>query len=482
MTRGSVKNACGQETIGCGLFVRRIESAAVPASVTQVFSEQKYASILGGNNAYRESNRFSTWAAEPVEIFEVGPGRKAVFSRLAEILARYELRGSSGESIPAGMFCCGWIGYFGYELGRSIEKVPASAVDDLGLPVIRLSFYDRAVCFDHNTKTWFLSALRMPDDTEPVEAKLDHLASLVKQAEGVVVREYPAGQLDDIDVSKLRCNMNREYYFGALKRIRKYIYDGDVYQINFSQRFECDYTSDAIDLYHWQNEYNPSPYAAYVDAGDFAIVSASPEMFVTIADGIISTKPIKGTRPRLGNAAGAEEINQRNFTELVESEKDQAELNMIIDLERNDLTRICEYGSIKVVQPRTIEAYPTVFHAVATIEGRLREGRLATGFCDILKAMFPGGSITGAPKIRSMEIIDELEPTARSVYTGSIGFLGVDGTASLNIAIRTVIVKGKSAYVQTGGGIVADSDPNSEWEETITKARALLAGIAAVNA
>ena len=203
-------------------------------------------------------------------------------------------------------------------------------------------------------------------------------------------------------------------------------------------------------------------------------------MFITIEGDNISTKPIKGLGPR---QKGSDATNQVNFTELVESEKEQAELNMIIDLERNDLTRICRYGTIKVTQPRTIEAYPTVYHAVATIEGKLHRRGLDRGdeFCEILKAMFPGGSITGAPKIRSMEIIDELEPTQRGAYTGSIGFISVDGNACLNIAIRGVIITGKTAYVQTGGGIVADSDADAEWDETITKARALLAGIAAVN-
>jgi para-aminobenzoate synthetase component 1 len=171
-------------------------------------------------------------------------------------------------------------------------------------------------------------------------------------------------------------------------------------------------------------------------------------------------------------------VDNRNFDELLNSEKEQAELNMIIDLERNDLARICKPGTRNVVQPRTIEGYPTVFHAVATVAGRLKK---EITFCDILKAMFPGGSITGAPKIRSMEIIDETEPTARGVYTGCIGFLGIDGSVCLNIAIRTIIIRDNMALVQTGGGIVADSDPQAEWAETITKARALLAGINSVQ-
>jgi para-aminobenzoate synthetase component 1 len=276
--------------------------------------------------------------------------------------------------------------------------------------------------------------------------------------------------------------MSKDYYLRAIAKIKHYIYEGDIYQVNFSQRFECDFDSRPIDLFHWQNYYNPSPYAAYVDAGEFQIVSASPEMFITIRDGAISTKPIKGTRPRLNQAGSADSItrqlNAKSLDELLHSEKEQAELNMIIDLERNDVAKICEPGTRKVVQPRTIEDYPTVFHAVATVAGRLRRD---VTFCDVLKAMFPGGSITGAPKIRSMEIIDETEPTARGVYTGSIGFIGIDSAVCLNIAIRTIIITNHRAYAQTGGGIVADSNPQAEWDETITKAKALIAGITATQ-
>jgi para-aminobenzoate synthetase component 1 len=273
-------------------------------------------------------------------------------------------------------------------------------------------------------------------------------------------------------------NIGRDDYIRAIERIKRYIRDGEVYQVNLSQRFEHAFEGRPIDLFHWQNRYNPSPYAAYLDAGGHQIVSASPEMFIDIRDGRIQTKPIKGTRPRLeGDDPDSRETNARHLRELLNSPKEQAELNMIVDLQRNDLSRICTPGTRTVTQPRTIETHPTVFHAVATIAGQLRPD---VGFTDVLQAVFPGGSITGAPKIRAMEIIDEMEPTARGVYTGSIGFIGLDGTACLNIAIRTVIITARKAFVQAGGGIVADSDPQAEWQETVTKARALLAGIEAV--
>ncbi len=320
--------------------------------------------------------------------------------------------------------------------------------------------------------------MQLPDDVEEPQAKLAGLESLLAESQKISVPPPLPADLDNIDFSQIQCNMDKSYYLEAVEKIKRYIYDGDVYQINFSQRFECDYTAGPIELFHWQNYYNPSPYAAYIDGGDFHIVSASPEVFITIADGVISTKPIKGTRPRVSDTRQGKQVNAKNFDELVNSEKEQAELNMIIDLERNDVARICKPGTRKVVQPRTIESYPTVFHAVATVAGELREG---VCLCDCLKAMFPGGSITGAPKIRSMEIIDETEPTERGVYTGSIGFIGIDGSVCLNIAIRTIIIKNQKAYAQTGGGIVADSEPEAEWQETITKARALLAGITATQ-
>jgi para-aminobenzoate synthetase component 1 len=308
------------------------------------------------------------------------------------------------------------------------------------------------------------------------------LEQWLKESQKNHIQQPEPADLETIDFSHIRCNMNKDYYLRTVEKIKRYIYDGEVYQINFSQRFECEYDAKAIKLFHWQNYYNPSGYAAYIDGGNFHIVSTSPEMFITINDGLIRTKPIKGTRRRINetvrNRSEVKQINKDNFNELLYSDKERAELNMIIDLERNDVAKICRPGTRKVIQPRTIESYPTVFHAVATVAGQLRN---EITFCDILKAMFPGGSITGAPKIRSMEIIDETEPTARGVYTGSIGYIGIDGSVCLNIAIRTIIIKNYKAYAQTGGGIVADSDPQAEWAETITKARALLAGIKATQ-
>jgi len=467
--------------IVCRLRCREIHASANLHGLCEVFARLESASILGGNQARADAGRFSYFAAQPKEIFEFGTGQEDPFGKLQRTLAKYKLEKDNDINLPRGIFRGGWIGYFSYELGRYIERLPAAAVDDIGLPLFRLCFYDRFIAYDHLEKSFWLIALGLPDDTKEPEEKLAALENLLAESQRIRVPQPATADLDNIDFSQVRSNMDKNYYLRTVEKIKRYIYDGEVYQINFSQRFECDYNARVIELYHWQNSYNPSPCASYINAGGFQIVSASPEMFITIADGVIQTKPIKGTRPRLDEtveaALQAKQINARNFNELLCSEKEQAELNMIIDLERNDVARICRPGTRSVVQPRTIETYPTVFHAVATVAGRLRE---EITFCDVLKALFPGGSITGAPKIRSMEIIDETEPTARGVYTGSIGFIGIDGSACLNIAIRTIIIKGHKAYAQAGGGIVADSDPEAEWAETIVKARALIAGINSV--
>ncbi len=480
MTTGTVVET--YKNIICKLHYKKISAPADLPALSEIFAGQTNASILGGNISKKDADRFSYWAAESKELFEFRAGQKDPFGKLHKALTKYNLEPDpirnaqyAGTKLPKGIFCGGWIGYFSYELGRYIEKLPETTIDDLQMPLIRLCFYDRLIAYDHLKNNFWLIAVELPDDCETTQDKFSGLEKILSQAQKVHMPQSAPADLENIDFSRIQCNMDKDYYLQMLNKIRRYIYDGDVYQINFSQRFECDYTAGAIDLFHWQNHYNPSPYSAYIDGGDFHIVSASPEMFITITDGIIETKPIKGTRPHIEND---DRTNKENFNELLVSEKEKAELNMIIDLERNDIARICIPGTRKVTQPRTIETYPTVFHAVATVAGKLRS---EITFCDILKAMFPGGSITGAPKIRSMEIIDETEPTARGVYTGSIGYIGLDGSACLNIAIRTIIIKNQKAFAQTGGGIVADSEPQAEWDETITKARALLGGIKATQ-
>ena len=261
---------------------------------------------------------------------------------------------------------------------------------------------------------------------------------------------------------------DRATYLATVGRVLDYIAAGDVFQVNLSQRFTAWGRPEPLDLYLRLKAESPAPFAAFLRWDDLAVVSASPEWFYQTRGDLIVTRPIKGTRPR-GRDLDAD---ARLAAELSASPKDRAELIMIVDLERNDLGRVCQYGSIRVRDPLKVESFAQVHHLVATIEGRLRP---EIGPIDVIRAVFPGGSITGAPKIRAMEIIDELEPNRRSLYTGAIGYLSRGGSSAFNIAIRTILVEGERASFQVGGGIVADSDPEAEYEETLAKGRGLLA-------
>jgi para-aminobenzoate synthetase component 1 len=315
-----------------------------------------------------------------------------------------------------------WIGYLSYDLGRLFEKIPARSVDDLGLPLFVFTYCRPA-----------------PDRLPGFEA------------------DY--GRSD----APLKSNFTREQYEKAVRKSLQYIADGDVFQVNLAQRFVAGVAAPPAEIYQRLVRQSPAKYGAYLAYDDFAILSNSPELFLRVTpDRQIITRPIKGTRP----------FGDRMEAELRDSLKDQAELNMIVDLERNDLGRICRIGSIEVTQPREIEAHPTVYHGVATIRGELRED---IGLVDLLRATFPGGSVTGAPKIRAMEIIDELEPVRRSVYCGAIGYLDAKGTIELSVAIRIMIAKEGKIYISVGGGIVADSQPAAEYEETLVKAKAMFA-------
>jgi para-aminobenzoate synthetase component 1 len=261
---------------------------------------------------------------------------------------------------------------------------------------------------------------------------------------------------------------SREQYLRGVERVREYIRAGDIFQANLSQRFEAKLAEPAFDLYERLRARNPAPFAAYFDIGDAAIVSASPERFLLLSGNRVETRPIKGTSPRGTTPRHDSAIG----TLLAESEKDRAENVMIVDLLRNDLSKVCRDHTVEVPELCRIERYATVHHLVSTVVGQLRPG---VGAVDLLRATWPGGSITGAPKVRAMEIIAELEPTRRGVYTGSLGFLSFGGAMDTSIAIRTFVVKEGRAYFQAGGGVVADSEPEREYEETLDKARGMVA-------
>ncbi len=390
------------------------------------------------------------------------------FDTVDDLLKRYSLD-TPENSIP---FVGGAVGYFSYDLCHFIERLPKTAVDDLQLPECYLAFYDSVVAFNHLTGQTYLVATGFPELEEAkrrrrAEEKLEEMKDRLlnkPQLDSIEELLTPATTPADI---VLKSNFTREEYLKVLETTIEYIRAGDIFQANISQRFEADLPVSPYELYQQLRRINPAPFANYFNFDEVTVVGASPERFLKVSGDWVQTRPIKGTRPRGKTPAEDEALAQ----ELLASEKDRAENIMIVDLERNDLGRICRYGTVKVTEMAILETYPTVFHLTSTVEGRLRPGKNRV---DLLKATFPGGSITGAPKVRAMEIIDELEPTRRSVYTGSLGYLSFTEEMDIDIVIRTMIIKDGRAYFQVGGGIVYDSEPEAEYEETLDKARALI--------
>ena len=370
---------------------------------------------------------------------------------LRELMAGYAVENGSG--IP---FVGGAVGFLAYDYGRQIEVIPDQTVDDREMPDLHFGFYDGIAALNHQTGELSLIALGIRADEDVVIAELQAIV------ESAVVRTNPAPPQH----GGWEWNIERGAYLQAVECVRAYIASGDVYQVNLSQRAKCRYEGCPVQLYQALRAGNPAPYSALIRSDAFTVLSTSPEQFLRKQGRQIETRPIKGTRPR---GASAEE-NARNAEALRTSEKDRAELLMIVDLERNDLGRVAEFGSVHVEQLYYQEHYARVIHQTAQVKATLAEGQ---DVFDCIHALFPGGSITGAPKVRAMEVIEEIEPTRRGVYTGSVGYLGFDGNAELNIAIRSLHLKDGTLDYQVGGGIVWDSDPESEYQETLDKGRAI---------
>ena len=390
------------------------------------------------------------------------------FDVVNNFLQLYRLDSTS----PPAPFIGGAVGYFSYDLCHFIERLPSTAVDDLKLPECYLGFYDLVLAFDNLQGKAYVISTGFPElrETERMERASQRLKEVKERLADVSAsgREAPLMPISStVEQVTLAGGFTHQEYVDAVEKARQYIIDGDIFEVNLSQRFEAKLTITPYELYRRLRQINPAPFACYLDFEEVSVVSASPERFLRVRGDWVETRPIKGTRPR-GKTTVEDEVLAN---ELMSSVKDRAENIMIVDLERNDLGRVCRFGTIKVTELAILETFPTVFHLTSTVEGKLREGK---NCIDLLKATFPGGSITGAPKVRAMEIIDELEPTKRSVYTGNIGYLSFNGDLDLNIAIRTFLVKGSRAYFQVGGAVVYDSDPEAEYQETLDKGRALI--------
>ena len=406
----------------------------------------------------RRTARFSDRDGGFLEIKDIDPFEALRLAHAAKVLEP-----GAGNGLPP--FIGGGIGYLSYELGRHIEKLPITVKDDLQMPELAFAFYDRVVAADvASGRKWLVVCGR---DTADLDAAVAAARASMEPGAGAraVVASVPM-QADRDAPLEFECGFTPDEYRDSVGKVKEYILAGDIYQANLSQRFSAPLVEPAWSLYRRLRVLNAAPFSAYLNYGDFAVASSSPERYLEVNGSHVETRPIKGTTRRYADPAEDERSRQT----LLDSRKDHAELSMIVDLERNDLGRVCRYGSVKVEEHAVLESYATVHHLVSTVTGEMHPGR---DLIDLLRATFPGGSITGAPKIRSIEIIDELEPTARSVYTGAIGYFGTDGHHDLNIAIRTMIIKGGRVYFQVGGGIVADSQPESEFQETLDKGKAM---------
>jgi para-aminobenzoate synthetase component 1 len=459
------------------LVAERLGSGPGLAEAIRAVAGRAGAAILDSSAGHARFGRYSILACEPISVIQArSTSDPSVFETLAGAVAGTPpidpdepWRGADARSnrLP---FAGGWIGYIGYEAGRWLERLPGKTGAHRFLPAVWLGLYDTFAVYDRVAREWWVGAVDWPvrfaerHRILPVGKRLARIQALLQQ--GVA---QPLSEISQPSPSVV-WDFARPEYEGAVGRAIEYIAAGDIFQVNLAQRFVVRDFGDSLSAFLRLRRDNPSTHGAYLGIGSAAVISASPELFLWVDGGAVVTRPIKGTRKRLADA-GADAVMQ---AELLASAKDAAELAMIIDLERNDLGRVCEYGSVRVPEARVLETHPTVHHLVGTVTGRLREG---LGVVDLLRATFPGGSITGAPKIRAMEIIDELEPVPRGVYCGSIGYLGLDGRSQWNIAIRTIQASGGEAEVYAGGGIVADSDPGAEYEETLAKAAALFAAL-----
>lgn len=381
---------------------------------------------------------------------------KKVLGEPFEVLERLtlEYRINYDSDIP---FVGGFVGYFSYDMGRILESFKDSADSNIDIPDSIFYLYENIIIFDHENNKTYITALGFIDNS-------------IEDIYNTILEKY-SDEETEVELeeknTEFHSNFTKDEYMRAISRMREYIRDGDMYIANMTRNVWCDNYDDSFSIYENLRTINPAPFAAYMDCGDFQIISSSPERFMYVQDRKVYTRPIKGTRPRGQNI----EEDNKNREELMNSEKDKSELLMIVDLERNDLSKVCKASSVKVNDLFKIEEYATVFHLVSEIEGELEDG-VSSVKC--IRECYPGGSITGAPKIRAMEIIEELEGLKRNLYTGCIGYFDLRGNCDFNIAIRTIIKKGNKAYFGVGGGITYESDAEAEWYETIDKAKALM--------
>lgn len=437
---------------------------ADPLCFLALFAEKNGVILLNSAQLKPGCGRYSFLAVDPFFTFSC----KNDFSQnpwqyLADEIKKFPLQ--CHAALPP--FQGGVAGFFSYDAYQYLEKITSSQIDDMQFPDMVLGFYDLVIAFDHELKkAWIFSSGYPEQETSRREkhakTRCAELFALLERREFL---KENVGKTD-FDENYFSSNFSQQNYCDAVNQVKDYILAGDIFQANISQRFSCSLKVKPFELYRSLCFKNPAPFASYLVFDGAILVSASPERFLKVTQKQVESRPIKGTRPR-----GKDSNEDQQFAnELMKSKKDHAENVMIVDLMRNDLSRVCEDHSVHVAQLCQLESYATVHHLVSVVTGRLAPQWNAI---DLLRVAFPGGSITGAPKIRAMEIIAEIEPTKRGPYCGCIGYIGFNGDMDTSITIRTLAIKNNQITFQAGGAIVLDSDPVTEFEETLTKSHAL---------
>ncbi|OIO36435.1 MAG: aminodeoxychorismate synthase, component I [Candidatus Omnitrophica bacterium CG1_02_44_16] len=429
------------------------------------FKDDRLPFLLESSQDVCGMGRYSFLGSDPFLVFSVKRDKSgSALAILRELFRDHCLEGEKKASIP---FLCGAVGFLSYDLCFSLERVNRKNKPDPIVPDVLFAFYDRVVALDHFRKEITVFSSGFPEKgalrRSYSRKRLDEALLKLKSRKTQSILSGKAF-LKSEEVSS---NFTKSRYLAAIRKVKEYIAAGDIYQVNLSQRLKSRFAVDDWLLYGRLVKKFPVPFSAFLKYDDFSILSASPERFLSYDGNIVTTRPMKGTRPRAKRGS----LDNKLKAQLIASPKEKAELLMIVDLERNDLGRVCDYGSIKARHLRAIETYASVFQATAEIQGRLHRSK---DRFDLLRACFPGGSVTGCPKIRAMEIIEELEPDARSIYTGALGFLSFHNTLEFNIIIRSFLKKGDDIFFSVGGGIVTDSKPLAEYNETLVKAKALL--------
>lgn len=441
--------------------------------IAELFAGGQHAFLLESSLQDPQRGRYSFIGVDPFTVFTANGPR--ALDHLRKEFSKYGRRSGTAKGSPTP-FPSGIMGYLSYDWGLSLEKTTERLARPRIVPDCLFGFYDCVITVDHLKGQLIVCSSGRPEKNAARRRRrarqrlkevsgpiAGFLANRRENPWGAAPQDFPKTQLN------LKSNFTRRQYVAAVRKALEYIRRGDIYQVNLSQRFRVDGGQRRVQpmvLYRLLRDLSPSCFGGYFDTGDFQIISSSPELFLRLRGKTAETRPMKGTRPR-GETPRQDQAREKD---LQQSGKDRAELLMITDLERNDLGRVCRYGSVRVKELRTLEKYRTVFQSTSTVAGTLRDDR--DGF-DLIRACYPGGSITGCPKIRAMQIIDELERTPRGIYTGTFGYMSFDGDMDFNILIRTLMVKGAKIYFHAGGGIVTDSTPDGEYEETLVKASAM---------